>query len=103
MSLTAELIHIAHEKADALIKFLRNSSKTSALSVSAAIVLTLLYTTFQKFNRPARKLSHLPYVSFVQFLNYSIRDKIYEVYSRELVMPKIKQSNGIYMVKNTRK
>jgi hypothetical protein len=109
MPITTDLVHIVNEKANKLIKLIApyiKNKKAGVVSLSAAVVLTLLYNTFQKFNRPARKLNHLPHVTFFSLLNYSIRDKLYETYSRELVMPLITKSNGVYIVstklKNTR-
>ncbi|KAI8328859.1 cytochrome P450 [Choanephora cucurbitarum] len=70
--------------------------KTGVISVGAAVILTLLYNTLQKFNRPPKQLRHLPYISYFTFLKYSFRDALFETFSKEMTMPLVR-SNGIYM------
>jgi hypothetical protein len=101
MPVTTDLIRIVNEKADVLIKLAEPyvANKTVGIvTLSAAVALALIYTTIQKFNRPPSKLRHLPYVGFLSFLNYTFRDQLFEKYSEDLIMPLMKQSNGIYMV-----
>lgn len=102
MPITGELINIVNEKSSVVMRliapYLHNRKKAGVVSVSAAVILTLLYTTLQRFNRPARSLRHLPYVGYFSFLNYIFKDELFEKYSQKLIMPLIKQSNGVYMV-----
>ncbi|CAO3614072.1 unnamed protein product [Mucor hiemalis] len=101
MPITGELINIVNEKSSVVMRliapYLHNRKKAGVVSVSAAVILTLLYTTLQRFNRPARSLRHLSYVGYFSFLNYIFKDELFEKYSQKLIMPLIKQSNGVYM------
>lgn len=100
MPITGDLIHFASEKGNELMRlvapYLRNK-KTGVISLSAAVLLTLIYTTIQKFNRPPPSLRHLPYVSYFSFLKYIFKDELFETYSKKLIMPLIKESSGVYM------
>jgi hypothetical protein len=100
MPITEDLIHIVGEKTNVIMQliapYLRNK-KVRAVSLSAAVVLTLLYATIQKFNRPPPSLRHLPYVGYLSFLKYTLKDELFEKYSKKLIMPLVKQSNGVYM------
>lgn len=101
MPVTADLLKIVNEKADVLVRLAKPyvGNKTAGIvTLSAAVVLTLLYTTIQKYNRPPKNLRHLPYVSFISFLQSVFSDALFENYSKEKCMPLMKQSNGIYIV-----
>lgn len=103
MPIAGDLINIVSEKSNVLLQIIapylqNNRKKAGVVSLSAAVILTLLYTTLQRFNRPARSLRHLPYLGYFSFLNYCFKNELFENYSQKLIMPLIKQSNGVYMV-----
>ena len=101
MPITNDVIRVINEKSNEILRLIApyiSKKKAGYVSLGAAVVLTFLYTTAQKFNRPPLSLRHLPYVGYFSFLNYIFKDALFETYSRKLIMPLIKESNGIYMV-----
>ncbi|KAI8085855.1 cytochrome P450 [Gilbertella persicaria] len=99
MALITDLIQITSNRLEAWMQLVSPQIRKRAgiISVSTAVILTLLYTTIQKFNRPPKQLRHLPYVSYLSFLKYCFRDDLFETYSKQVCMPLLKESNGIYM------
>lgn len=101
MAIVLNLLQKVNDRTDTVLRMVSPQlrKKAKVISVTAAVILTLLYATFQKVNKPPKALRHLPYVSRFSFLKYIFRNALYETYSKQLVMPLLKkESNGIYMV-----
>ncbi|KAI9484150.1 MAG: cytochrome P450 [Benjaminiella poitrasii] len=101
MPIVSDLVQIVNSNTKILIQLLsrhlRDKRKASVISVSTAVVLTVLYTALRRFNRPPQKYKHLAYVGFLPYLKYVFNNALFETYSKEEIMPLIKQTNGIYM------
>jgi hypothetical protein len=102
MPITQSIIKAVNDNSETLVKTIlpRFKERYGVVSIGTAAALTLVYFVLRKINRPSSKLNHLPYVSLFTFLSYAFKDKLFETYSEERIMPLFKNgdSNGIYVV-----
>jgi hypothetical protein len=88
-----DLLERLKTRLDFLFQFISRRRAT----VVSAIVLASLYSFIQKINSPPKRLQHLPTLSLFQFYKHALRNDLFETYSRDAVMPLLKE-NGIYVV-----
>lgn len=98
MPVVLELINQVYDHLNVIIPA-ELRKKTGIISLGTAILITFLYSKFQKINRPPANLRHLPHVGFYTFLKYVFSNGVIDNYSNEQVIPLLKKgSNGIYLV-----
>lgn len=77
----------------------RISKRTGIISLSTAVTLTVLYSLYQKLFKAPKQFRHLPYINPFYYYKNALGNKLFEDYSKAIVMPLLEQgSNGIYMV-----
>jgi hypothetical protein len=101
MPVVLDLLQKVNNRTGVLLRLISPQlrKKAGIISISTAVIMTVLYSVFQKLNRPPKELRHLPYVGYFSFLKNVFKDELYETYSNQLIMPLLKkESNGVYAV-----
>lgn len=77
----------------------RLTKKNKAIAISTAVALSL-YIIVDKYIKPPRKLRHIPYQSYYEFLKTILYKETYDTRAKNFYLPTINSpsNNGIYMV-----
>lgn len=62
-------------------------SRNTVVSIGAALSLILLYLAADRAVRPPRKLRHIPYMNYIQFMKMALQRKPTGEISRTLAVP----------------
>lgn len=79
----------------------RLTKKNKVIAISTAVALSA-YILMDKYFKPPRKLRHIPYINFYQFLKGVYNRYSYVTKATKLYLPIVNspENNGIYMVNN---